>query len=51
MATPIKATPMLSGSSSKKFNRILMSEKDVKASPEEKHRISSLVHKILSKGK
>lgn len=48
MATPIKETPILYGSSSKKFNKILVSEQDNKVSPKEKERIENLVRKVLS---
>jgi hypothetical protein len=51
MATPIKPTPFLTGSSSKKFNRILLAEKDVKVPLEEKHRIQNLVQQVLNKVK
>lgn len=51
MATPIKATPVLSGNSSKRFNSLLESQKNVRVSPEEKDKIFSLVDKILSKKK
>jgi len=43
MATPIKETPILYGSSSKKFNKMLMSEQNDKVSALEKERIEALV--------
>ncbi|MFF5380912.1 hypothetical protein [Pedobacter suwonensis] len=49
MATPIKPTPILYGSSSQKFNRELTSGQDVKASASERERISSIVSKVLDK--
>jgi len=49
MATPIKETPILYGSSSKKFNRILVSEQNDKVSSQEKERIEDLVRRVLSK--
>jgi hypothetical protein len=51
MATPIKATPILYGTSSTKFNKILASERNVKVSAEEKQRIENLVQKVLNKTK
>ncbi|SDE84039.1 hypothetical protein SAMN05216464_1105 [Mucilaginibacter pineti] len=49
MATPIKATPILSGSSSRKFNQVLVSEQTQKVSTQERQRIQSLVEKVLTK--
>ncbi|MEX8547277.1 MAG: hypothetical protein V5804_06720 [Mucilaginibacter sp.] len=49
MATPIKATPVLSGNASKRFNALLASKKNNRTSPEEKQRIKNLVEKVLSK--
>lgn len=49
MATPIKPTPILYGSSSKKFNEELTSGQNQKASSAERERIASLVNKVLAK--
>lgn len=49
MANPIKHTPFLYGSASKRFNRILTSEKNEKASIEEKERIADVVRRVLAK--
>lgn len=49
MASPIKPTPILYGSSSRKFNVELLSGQGNKASNEERERISNLVNKILAK--
>jgi len=51
MATPIKATPVLHGKSSKRFNSLLKSKEHIRVSPEEKSKIFSLVDKILTKKK
>jgi hypothetical protein len=51
MATPIKATPVLRGNSSKRFNSLLQSNENIRVSPEEKNKIFSLVDKVLSKKK
>jgi hypothetical protein len=51
MATPIKATPVLQGNSSKRFNLLLQSKTHVRVSPEEKNKIFSLVEKVLTKKK
>ena len=45
----MKATPILYGSSSKKFNSELVSSKGVKASNEERERILNLVHQVIAK--
>ena len=49
MATPIKITPPLSGKQSRKFNEQLAVTSKKRISAEEKHRIFSLVEKVLSK--
>lgn len=49
MATPIKATPILYGSSSKKFNKELLLEQNIKASSQERERIANIVKRVLSK--
>jgi hypothetical protein len=51
MATPIKITPILKNESSRRFNRLLIAEKDVKVSSADKGRIENLVKKVLSKSK
>lgn len=49
MATTIKGLPILYGSSSKRFNKILLSEQDMKVSPQERERIFNLVKRVLEK--
>jgi hypothetical protein len=49
MATPIQITPPLSGKQSRKFNEQLAVTSKKRISAEEKHRIFSLVEKVLSK--
>ena len=51
MATPIKATPVLQGNASKRFNALLQAQENTRVSPEEKKKIYSLVEKVLSKKK
>lgn len=51
MATPIKATPSISGADSRRFNEILKSEQHLRVSPEEKERIKNLVKSVLAKNK
>jgi hypothetical protein len=51
MATPIKATPVLKGNSSKRFNSLIQSNQHIRVSTEEKTKITSLVDMILSKKK
>ncbi len=49
MATPIKPTPILYGSSSRKFNRELLSGQGEKAPVFERQRVQTLVSKVLAK--
>lgn len=49
MATPIKETPILYGSSSKKFNKTLVAEQNIKVSPQEWERIENIVRRVLTK--
>jgi len=49
MATPIKATPMLSGKSSRKFNETLRAEQNSKVSDREWQRMQDIVRRVLSK--
>ncbi len=49
MARPIKATPVLSGNASKRFNSLLASNKNNRASDVEKKRIENVVSRVLSK--
>lgn len=49
MATPIKPTPILYGTSSKRFNEELASGRGQKASAAERERINNLVNKVLTK--
>ncbi len=49
MATPIKSTPILFGSSSKKFNAELVSGREKKASSDERERVKNLVHQVIAK--
>jgi len=51
MATPIKATPVLQGEASKRFNSLLHANEHIRVSPEEKKKMQSLVEKVLSKKK
>jgi hypothetical protein len=51
MATPIKITPILSGRASKRFNQQLEAQKNDRISAEEKHRMFSLLERILAKKK
>jgi len=48
MATPIKITPPLSGKQSRNFNKKIEASSKMRASANEKHRIFSLVERILS---
>jgi hypothetical protein len=51
MATPIKITPPLSGSQSRKFNQKLAETSRKRVSEDDKKRIFTLVEKILSNKK
>jgi hypothetical protein len=51
MATPIKITPILKDESSSRFNKTLFAQQEVKIPITTKHRIESLVVKVLSKSK
>ena len=51
MAKPIKATPVLHGDSSKRFNAVLESQQHIRVSEKEKSQIFSLVERVLAKNK
>jgi len=48
MATPIKATPSISGADSKRFNEIINSGKHFLVSAAERERIRNLVKSVLA---
>jgi hypothetical protein len=51
MATPIKITPILKNESSSRFNKNLVAQQEIKVPITTKHRIESLVAKVISKSK